>query len=138
MTQVRKPYPSDVSDEEWSLVVPYLVLMREDAEQGQYDLRELFNGLRYVIRYGIACETAYITVRSRLIRFTTRLFSMSNGQCIRTGKASGRYETTRLQVTISVIRFQRRLPETEQLQLPSGSVFTTEVEVTSALRKAER
>ena len=54
MTQVRKPYPSDVSDEEWSLVVPYLVLMREDAEQRQHDLRELFNGLRYVIRYGIA------------------------------------------------------------------------------------
>ncbi|HLW92631.1 MAG TPA: IS5/IS1182 family transposase, partial [Roseiarcus sp.] len=27
----RKPYPSDVSDEEWSLVAPYLTLMREDA-----------------------------------------------------------------------------------------------------------
>ncbi|GAB6968336.1 IS5 family transposase [Komagataeibacter kakiaceti JCM 25156] len=53
MTQARKPYPSDVSDEEWSLVVPYLVLMREDAEQRRHDLRELFNGLRYVIRYGI-------------------------------------------------------------------------------------
>ena len=54
MTQARKPYPSDVSDEEWSLVVPYLVLMREDAEQRRHDLRDLFNGLRYVIRYGIA------------------------------------------------------------------------------------
>ena len=54
MTQARKPYPSDVSDEEWSLVVPYLVLMREDAEQRRHDLRELFNGLRYVIRYRIA------------------------------------------------------------------------------------
>jgi len=28
--------------------------MREDAEQRRRDLRELFNGLRYVIRYGIA------------------------------------------------------------------------------------
>jgi len=54
MTQARKPYPFDVSDEEWSLVVRYLVLMREDAEQRRHDLRELFNGLRYVIRYGIA------------------------------------------------------------------------------------
>ena len=54
MTQARKLYPSDVSDEEWSLVVPYLVLMREDAEQRRHDLRELFNGLRYVIRYRIA------------------------------------------------------------------------------------
>ena len=50
----RKPYPSDVSDEEWALVVPYLTLMREDATQREHALRELFNGLRYVIRYGIA------------------------------------------------------------------------------------
>ena len=50
----RKPYPSDVSDEEWSLVVPYLTLMKEDAPQRAHPLRELFNALRYVIRYGIA------------------------------------------------------------------------------------
>ena len=31
----RKPYPSDVSDEEWAFVAPYLVLMRPDAPQGQ-------------------------------------------------------------------------------------------------------
>ena len=51
---VRKPYPSDVSDEEWSLVVPYLTLMTEVAPQRDHSLRELFNALRYVIRYGIA------------------------------------------------------------------------------------
>jgi transposase len=45
--------PSAVSDDEWSLVAPYLTLMREDAPQRDL-LRELFNGLRYVIRYGIA------------------------------------------------------------------------------------
>src|SRR5580698_2982390 len=50
----RKSYPSDVSDEEWSLVAPYLALMREDASQRDHSLRELFNGLRYLIRYGIA------------------------------------------------------------------------------------
>jgi transposase len=54
MTHARKPYPSDVSDDEWSLVVPYLTLMTEDAPQREYPLRELFNGLRYVVRYGIA------------------------------------------------------------------------------------
>jgi transposase len=51
---LRKPYPSDVSDEEWSLVVPYLTLMTEAAPQRDHSLRELFNALRYVIRYGIA------------------------------------------------------------------------------------
>jgi transposase len=50
----RKAYPSDVSDDEWSLVVPYLTLMKENAPQREYPLRELFNALRYVIRYGIA------------------------------------------------------------------------------------
>ncbi len=54
MTAARKPYPSDVTDDEWSLVAPYLTLMNEDAPQRQHALRELFNGLRYVIRYGIA------------------------------------------------------------------------------------
>ena len=50
----RKPYPSDVSDEEWSLVAPYLTLMKESAPQRDYPMRELFNALRYVIRYGVA------------------------------------------------------------------------------------
>src|SRR5579864_3575444 len=54
MIRPRKPYPSDVSDAEWSLVAPYLTLVREDASQRDLPLRELFNGLRYVIRYGIA------------------------------------------------------------------------------------
>jgi transposase len=53
-TATRKAYPSDVSDDEWSLVVPYLTLMKENAPQREYPLRELFNALRYVIRYGIA------------------------------------------------------------------------------------
>ena len=37
MSVCRKPYPSDISDEEWSLVVPYLLLQREDAGQRQHD-----------------------------------------------------------------------------------------------------
>jgi len=54
MIAARKPYPSDVTDDEWSLVARYLTLMSEHAPQRQHALRELFNGLRYVIRYGIA------------------------------------------------------------------------------------
>jgi len=48
----RKAYPSDVTDEEWAFVAPYLILMREDAPQRTYDLREVFNGVRYVVRTG--------------------------------------------------------------------------------------
>lgn len=49
---IRKPYPSDVSDDEWAFVAPYLTLMTEDAPQRDYPLRELFNGLRWLARAG--------------------------------------------------------------------------------------
>ncbi|ANB76201.1 hypothetical protein AYM40_29400 [Paraburkholderia phytofirmans OLGA172] len=45
----RKPYPTDVSDEEWSFATPYLTLMNEDAPQRRYELREMFNALRWVV-----------------------------------------------------------------------------------------
>jgi transposase len=48
----RKPYPSDVSDEEWAFVAPYLTLLREDAPQREHSLREVFNGLRFIARSG--------------------------------------------------------------------------------------
>jgi transposase len=48
----RKPYPTDVSDEEWAFVAPYLTLMSEDAPQRRYDLREVFNALRWIVRAG--------------------------------------------------------------------------------------
>src|SRR5215207_4456160 len=48
----RKPYPSDVTDEEWSFVAPYLTLMTEDAPQREHPLREVFNGLRWLVRAG--------------------------------------------------------------------------------------
>src|SRR5579863_3518675 len=48
----RKPYPSDVSDEEWALVAPYLTLMSAEAPQREHSLREVFNGLRWIVRTG--------------------------------------------------------------------------------------
>ena len=48
----RKAYPSDVSDEEWVFVAPYLTLMKEDAPQREHSLREVFNGLRSIVRTG--------------------------------------------------------------------------------------
>jgi transposase len=48
----RRGYPSDVSDEEWAFVVCYLTLMSEDAPQREHSLREVFNGLRYLVRGG--------------------------------------------------------------------------------------
>lgn len=50
---IREAYPSDVSDDEWAFVAPYLTLMKEDAPQREYSLREVFNGLCYIVRTGI-------------------------------------------------------------------------------------
>ena len=48
----RKPYPSDVTDEEWDFVAPYLTLMKEDAPQREHGLREVFNAMRWIVRTG--------------------------------------------------------------------------------------
>ena len=48
----RERYPSDVSDEEWAFVASYLTLMSEDAPQREHSLREVFNGLRWMVRTG--------------------------------------------------------------------------------------
>ena len=51
-TPPRTAYPSDVTDDEWAFVAPYLTLMDEAAPQRRHDLREVFDGLRYVVRTG--------------------------------------------------------------------------------------
>lgn len=52
MSLIRKANPSDVSDDEWALVAPYLTVTREDAAQREHSLREVFTGLRYVVTTG--------------------------------------------------------------------------------------
>lgn len=48
----RRSYPSDVSDEEWALVAPYLTLLPETAGQREHAMREVFNALRWIVRAG--------------------------------------------------------------------------------------
>ena len=48
----RKEYVTDVGDDEWGFCAPYLTLMTEDAPQREHSLREVFNGLRYIVRTG--------------------------------------------------------------------------------------
>src|SRR5260221_10730936 len=48
----RQTCPSDLRDDEWSFVAPYLTLMTPEAPQREHDLREVFNGLRWIVRTG--------------------------------------------------------------------------------------
>jgi transposase len=52
MSSTRKPYPSDISDDEWAFVMPYLTLLAEDVSQRKYPLRAVFNGQRYSVKTG--------------------------------------------------------------------------------------
>jgi transposase len=52
MSTARKGYPSDVNDDEWAFVAPYLTLQSEQALQRKYDLREVYNALRWLVRTG--------------------------------------------------------------------------------------
>lgn len=52
MKPSRRSYPSHVSDEEWARVAPHLALLPENAPQRSHSLREVFSGLRYVVKTG--------------------------------------------------------------------------------------
>lgn len=45
-------YPSDVSDEEWTFVLPYLLLSAEDSGARRHPLRAVFDAYRYLLRAG--------------------------------------------------------------------------------------
>lgn len=49
---LRKPFPTDASDEEWSFAAPYLVPMIEDVPQREHHLREVFNVVPWIVRAG--------------------------------------------------------------------------------------
>ena len=49
---IRRAYLTDVSDEEWAFVLPYLLLSREDNASRQHDLRALFDAVRYIVKTG--------------------------------------------------------------------------------------
>jgi transposase len=50
--KTHRPYPSDVSDPEWEFIAPYICLLPEDSGQRVYNLRDVFDALRWVVRSG--------------------------------------------------------------------------------------
>jgi transposase len=50
--EAPRSYPSEVTDEEWAFVTPYLAVCKEDAQQRDHGLRAVLNGLRYIVRTG--------------------------------------------------------------------------------------
>src|SRR5438128_640925 len=60
-TRTRKPYPTDLSDEQWEILEPLLLKFENRVRPGparQVDLREVVNTLRYHNRTG--CQWALL------------------------------------------------------------------------------
>jgi transposase len=56
--ETRKAYPSDVTDDEWAFVAPYLTLLREDAPRREYPMRDVLDALRWLVKTG--CQWRYL------------------------------------------------------------------------------
>src|SRR5437773_8260689 len=47
-----QPYPSDLTDEEWKLLEPLLPPPKHTGRKCKYELREIANGIFYLLRSG--------------------------------------------------------------------------------------
>jgi transposase len=50
----RKPYPTDVSDQEWQSIAPYVPKVKPGGRPEKYPKREVLNGIFYIVRSGCA------------------------------------------------------------------------------------
>jgi putative transposase len=74
MARQRLAYPTDLTDEEWQILKPLLPPEKSGGRPRKYPLREVLNGLQYVLRGGCAWrlmphdlphwQTAYQTWRA--------------------------------------------------------------------------
>jgi putative transposase len=50
----RKSYPSDLTDEQWKLIEPHIPPEKWGGRTRQVDMREVINGILYLLRSGCA------------------------------------------------------------------------------------
>src|SRR5438046_2072222 len=50
----RKPYPTDLTDEQWAIIEPLIPPCKPGGRDRKTDMREVVNALRYLVRGGIA------------------------------------------------------------------------------------
>ena len=48
----RKPYPSDLTDEQWKLIEPHIPPERHGGRHREVAMREVVNGVEYLLRTG--------------------------------------------------------------------------------------
>ena len=50
----RKPYPTDLTDQEWALIAPYVPTAKPGGRPEKYPKREILDGIFYALRGGCA------------------------------------------------------------------------------------
>ncbi len=45
-----------MTDAEWQFVLPYLLLCRQNSPQREYELRAVFNAVRWIAKTGSPCR----------------------------------------------------------------------------------
>lgn len=50
----RKPYPTDLTDREWTLLQPYVPRAKPGGRPEKYPKRDILNGIFYIVRGGCA------------------------------------------------------------------------------------
>ena len=50
----RKPYPTDLTDEQWAIIEPLIPPCKPGGRDRKTDMREVVNALRYLVRGGVA------------------------------------------------------------------------------------
>jgi putative transposase len=50
----RTPYPSDLTDQQWSIIAPMIPPAEPGGRRRSVDMRQIFNGILYVNRTGCA------------------------------------------------------------------------------------
>ena len=50
----RKPYPTDLTDQEWALIAPYVPTAKPGGRPEKYPKRDILDGIFYILRGGCA------------------------------------------------------------------------------------
>ena len=53
LVTVSRPYPTEITDEQWAFATPYHCLIDAQLPQPKYDLCVMCNGLHWIVRAGV-------------------------------------------------------------------------------------
>jgi transposase len=91
MAMNRQSYPSDISEEQWHFVAPYLALINVNAPQRQHDLREVFNALCWLDRAGAPRFTPADEQERSQVRAFCRAVQEATGETVKLAWADQGY-----------------------------------------------